>query len=748
MVDKKQIKVKITLEGTREFSAQLKGLQKSAKDFGKDIQQLGKSVGESAKRIAAFSAATTAAAVGIAKLVKAGDEFAEGLQNISTQTGIATDKLQVWQKVADFSGISPDVLNKGLQDLTKNLGNLRDPTSSANKSLRELSPSLAAFLPSAKNTEEAFGMIRNAILSTSNEVDRINIAQAAFGEAGVQLIPLLAKSGDEWQKNVALIKQYSVVLDDMQIERLRSASDSFNKFGEASGGTVRLLQTALAPAVEALLSGLADVIVQVRGPLTEFMTFLSDEFAVVARDFFKLLSNSPEVDAVDERAQRIYDGFIKIKEAVKNAFQTAVEVIKPFYAILDAVAKAIGMGSGAELGLTLLFLQFTGVLKVAFDAIRVGRGAFKLLFDAIKLGPAALTMLKVAFVGESAIITKAIKGVQVAWVSGVLNMSGVSTSLIGILGKLRVVMAAAWGVATGPIGLVVAGVALLTAGVVWLIEKTIGWGNIWNGIVKIFDSAKQAAGSFFTSVGDFFRGLGGIIADGIKSGINAAIGAFKGATDTFKQFFLDLASVIPEQLANTAKALVSAVGDSLKTLADAIRGTLEFFFGWIGGFIKRISSAIKAVTGRGREAREGSSGDRGQQTPAFATGGPVIGPGTGTSDSILARISNGEYVIRADSVQKYGRSLLDAINSGVLNIKAFASGGMVDLAESMSPATSRLSPITITPGADMGGRPINFYLPGGKVIPARVEMDVAKSLEKQMRNSDMMKPVKESRWNR
>lgn len=52
-------------------------------------------------------------------------------------------------------------------------------------------------------------------------------------------------------------------------------------------------------------------------------------------------------------------------------------------------------------------------------------------------------------------------------------------------------------------------------------------------------------------------------------------------------------------------------------------------------------------------------------------GGPVAGPGTGTSDSIPALISNGEYVIKAAAVAKYGVGMFDRLNAG-----RYASGGL------------------------------------------------------------------------
>ena len=58
-----------------------------------------------------------------------------------------------------------------------------------------------------------------------------------------------------------------------------------------------------------------------------------------------------------------------------------------------------------------------------------------------------------------------------------------------------------------------------------------------------------------------------------------------------------------------------------------------------------------------------------------AKGGAIIGPGTSTSDSIPALLSDGEYVINADAAAQIGRTTLDALNSGAY--PAFASGGSV-----------------------------------------------------------------------
>lgn len=82
-------------------------------------------------------------------------------------------------------------------------------------------------------------------------------------------------------------------------------------------------------------------------------------------------------------------------------------------------------------------------------------------------------------------------------------------------------------------------------------------------------------------------------------------------------------------------------------------------------------------------------------TDGHATGGFISGEGTSTSDSIPAMLSNGEYVVKASSVQKYGTNFLNAVNSGAFSRiptrvapMRFADGGMVAAQETARGMTS------------------------------------------------------------
>jgi hypothetical protein len=101
----------------------------------------------------------------------------------------------------------------------------------------------------------------------------------------------------------------------------------------------------------------------------------------------------------------------------------------------------------------------------------------------------------------------------------------------------------------------------------------------------------------------------------------------------------------------------------------------KLFSGIFGGIFGEGWNVASSVTAKG--------GLKVNSTPApfqKAEGGYISGPGTETSDSIPAMLSNGEYVIRAAAVKAIGVNTLNKINSfggGRLPQLQFASGGYV-----------------------------------------------------------------------
>ena len=78
----------------------------------------------------------------------------------------------------------------------------------------------------------------------------------------------------------------------------------------------------------------------------------------------------------------------------------------------------------------------------------------------------------------------------------------------------------------------------------------------------------------------------------------------------------------------------------------------------------------------------------------FASGGAISGIGTSTSDSIPAMLSDGEFVLRAEAVNRIGVPTLNALNEG--RIKHFSAGGVVSSVSSVGGAIGGAVSINIS----------------------------------------------------
>ncbi len=91
-------------------------------------------------------------------------------------------------------------------------------------------------------------------------------------------------------------------------------------------------------------------------------------------------------------------------------------------------------------------------------------------------------------------------------------------------------------------------------------------------------------------------------------------------------------------------------------IAGAIANAAKFSMPWL--LPVQIAASIATVTAAIAQVVKAADS---AEVPKYATGGLVTGPGTGTSDSITAKLSNGEAVMTARAVANWG-DILSAIN--------------------------------------------------------------------------------------
>ena len=154
---------------------------------------------------------------------------------------------------------------------------------------------------------------------------------------------------------------------------------------------------------------------------------------------------------------------------------------------------------------------------------------------------------------------------------------------------------------------------------------------------------------------------------------------------------------------NVASAVIG-ISDAFRTLGSIIAAPFKFA-GDVGQALDQFGQRNNLKIG----------GIKG-----FATGGHIRGPGTGTSDSILARLSNGEFVVRRAVVDSLGLPFLNALNAGM--VPAFAEGGAVG-----------------------GGRPVTLNI-GGEAFALTAADGVVKNLTRYSRQKALRSPGRSPSW--
>lgn len=159
--------------------------------------------------------------------------------------------------------------------------------------------------------------------------------------------------------------------------------------------------------------------------------------------------------------------------------------------------------------------------------------------------------------------------------------------------------------------------------------------------------------------------------------MKAAQGDWTNGAAQAWQNFQDQAANVADEMSRTFSDAFSSLTDDLVTFVTTGRTSFS-------GLLKAVETDLARMALRSAESGLFSSAlsffNIGTASVARAGGGSVWGAGTATSDSIPARLSNGEFVVRAAVASQPGvRSFLSALNSGasVSGGNRFANGGSV-----------------------------------------------------------------------
>lgn len=622
-----ELSVMLTAKGNLEN--ELKSARDRVKDLSKEIRTIQSTGGTVGDELAAdFRQASIAAQ----KLGNEVNETNRKIKAAASQSSTAAAKIgRAWQKTA---GIFSNNVVAGISAVTVALAGRQaiNAYAQAEKMQLQLDIAFAKFPAVADASRASFDALNTAIMNMTGADD-----DALAASEG--LLARFDLTGKQIQELIPLVNDYSIATGT-------ELTASAETIGRALMGNARALKTLginfkstgdRAEDLDLLMAALEE---KVGGVGEAFGQTTAGKMAIAQANFENLQE--------------------EIGAALVPALESVVAVIKPLSELFGGLADPVKKTGVAVTGLGIAAMIATPRI-IAFNAALKTTGIV-----AGALGP-----LSAMFVGGAAATIQAYeagekfsKGQQTVAGTlrendGLIGMVGLGwANLTSTIGKFRgetkdaIGVTKLAGMAMDALSADADGAADSINGVAAAHRNAATAANIRKraeiGLAKGLARAenilarRRAVREYNSALEAFVKKPSKETGEAVIAAATAAAGAFKNPAKQakfVKNAYEDIETAVANSgLPSDIQAKITSPLDVAYQKALALKSTLANL---------RVA---ESVTNAGANA------------VLRANGGPVWGPGTATSDSIPARLSNGEYVIRAGAVRALGLNTLHKLN--------------------------------------------------------------------------------------
>lgn len=618
----------------------------------------------------------------------------------------------------------------------------------------------------ARDPIEVFKDVADQIARIPDPADQAARAIELFGKrVGPQLVPLLSKGSEGIRKIAQDMQSQGLILSPMQIAVGVEMNRAVGQLHLSLSRLKDSIGLLFAPQFTEAANMFRNAIAANRTSLILFASEIATKTRPVLLDFVRALTGQDQ----DIRTGWILTAkaqFLELGSAISTVVsQVIVPALKILAGLMQGTADAINAVFGtkitpADIAVTLVVTKLVGGLLSLLGVLAVVRGAWGIVLRIVAALGGPLSIVLTAFRALGGIIGVVARGA----VALVAALGGLTVLIAGIgfaIGFLAVRLAQGidWAAfaqkardAVNAIGHFFAGLAEV------VVDKFNGilagasglWAQvaaIWNAGVaavsglmgQVASAATTALTLIATGAQTIWEQIAGLWQQGValinslwQSVGTAAQSAWEATTSGASALWTAITGLwtqgsaamqaVWDQIKSAAASVWQGINDGVTAMWGAITGVWNSGINAIIGFLDKLKSFAVGVWNAIKSAAAAAFGVE-QQAAAgasagFASGGAVVGRGTSTSDSIPAWLSNGEFVVRAAAVRKYGLSLFDALNRMRLDpgaFQRFAEGGLVRSLQVLMPQplhfaegglvpqiadTASLRPINLTIGAD------------------------------------------------
>ena len=252
--------------------ANLKSLEKQAKNFGgamtqslkkagEDMKSFGGNVEAAGKKFAPISAAAAGAVVGIVGLGVKAAQSADEINTLAKQTGLSTDEIQKFKYASELIDVPLETLTGSMAKLTKNMGNAKDGTGAAAEAFQTLGISIKDDVTGElRDNQVVFDEIITKLGQVENATERDSLSMQIFGKSAQDLNPLILGGADALTKLGKEAEEAGLILSEDALNSANAFNDAMDTLKAKTAGRFAEIGAEIATMLTPLLEDLAETI--------------------------------------------------------------------------------------------------------------------------------------------------------------------------------------------------------------------------------------------------------------------------------------------------------------------------------------------------------------------------------------------------------------------------------------------------------------------------------------------------------
>ncbi|WP_078431009.1 hypothetical protein [Alkalihalobacterium alkalinitrilicum] len=324
---------------TSDVEKGMTGIQEQTKKFGDGMTGTGK------KMTGFVTGPIMALSAGILALgVKTG-QYADEVLDLVDITGMSSDSIQGWNRVAAHAGVSTTAVTDASQKLTKTMYQLETGSEKQTKALGKLSLSFEDL--QKMSPDEQMDTLMKSLSDVEDPAERARIGTDLLGGAFKDIAPIVGMTSDEMFAMKQEGEDLAMSLEDLQ--EANGFRQEMEKLKAEFASTGRSLATQLMPLLkDTLLPLIRDTIVPAVTSFIEKIGSLAEKFSELSprtqNIILGLVATAAAIGPLLIVVGKLATGFSALMGAAKFLIPIIGGISWPVLAVVAAIAAAIAIG--------------------------------------------------------------------------------------------------------------------------------------------------------------------------------------------------------------------------------------------------------------------------------------------------------------------------------------------------------------------------------------------------------------------